>query len=134
MIDQPQWQHPLAIDPDPKPSIGQPTRRVFAHVKVNPALQLPTERGRHSWIARLNFSVPAEALALGGLPVDTSKIVDVDVWCWVCEHSPHTPEMLNGPCLGDPRGKYIPTRREFEQEWDEDERVAWIEAMQTRHD
>lgn len=94
---------------------------------VDPTLRFPMRHGEHNWMIVLTSPTTSEHLLSGGFAFRPHALADFCAHCWVCERD-FTPDVADGPCLGDPRGVDIPTRAEW-RAWTDDQKMAWIERI-----
>lgn len=123
------FEHPLGL-PEQRANpyripTGPETGVDVVAAGVNPVLQFPERRGEHNWLVMTKTPVRAEYLLKGMFAFSPGALAEIGCYCWVCERN-FDPDIAEGPCLGDPRGLFIPTRAEF-LAWSVEEAQAWLD-------
>lgn len=97
---------------------------------IDYTLNFPVERGAHNWLVVIHMPTPAKHLLAGALAFRPHALAGLHAYCWVCERD-FDEHVAEGPCLGDPYGREIPTRAEF-RAWDDEQKAAWVEQWGIR--
>ena len=93
-------------------------------------LNFPLRHGEHNWLVVVHQQVPAKHLLAGGFAFRPYALAGLHAYCWVCERD-FDEHIAEGPCLGDPYGRDIPTRAEF-RAWTDEQKAAWVESWGSR--
>jgi hypothetical protein len=97
---------------------------------VDYTLNFPVRHGEHNWLIVLHMPTSAEDLLTGGFAFRPQSLAGLHVYCWVCERD-FDAHVAEGPCLGDPYGRAVPTRAEF-RAWPDEQKIAWMDEWQAR--
>lgn len=120
------YEHPLSLGQPPAGGgpIRSQTQVIGMGLDPDPSWELPFQHGQHAWIGMLAFRVESESLARGALAFSPAHLAQLTVACWVCDRVLEHLEMIDGPCLGDPSGRYTPTRGEY-LAWPDERRMEF---------
>lgn len=126
-------EHPLGLpmrNPLPTGSpyqIGGDVCMGAAVAGVDATLRFPVRHGEHNRMIVITSPTTSEQLLSGAFALRPHAMADFSAYCWVCERD-FTPDIAQGPCLGDPRGIDIPTRAEW-RVWTDDQKLEWIDRL-----
>jgi len=129
------FEHPLGIK-----TAGRTTVEVGRDPDLDAFIMaLPVEHGSHVWATIVLHRVAVKEATgdhdcgnpnchrqLQVLPVGMIH-VDDNVHCIICK-KPLSADSVRSRCPGDPDGGYVPTQRQFRDDWTEAERLAWAES------
>ena len=111
------------VTPSPRQMISNalPVRHgahVWATSVVHP---VAIRTGKHEDCENPHCDDDAMMIAVNPVPIFHGS----DIKCLICQEEA-TPDTVKVRCAGRPDGTYVPTRRQFFDDWTEKERLDWL--------
>lgn len=126
------FEHPLGLPQKVNPHRIAGTDHCVAmgEAAIDYTLNFPVRHGEHNWQVVIHMPTSAQHLLAGAIAFRPHLLAGLHAYCWVCERD-FDEHIAQGPCLGDPRGREVPTRAEF-RAWTDEQKVAWIDGWTAR--